>query len=183
MADSAPADGPLLQTWRMLLNGYGYNWYREENLARADDLLVRSRASDHLAAAAARLRELEAGYRRRHIPPPSRAQPDPDPDHLAAARRIRAAHDRILSADTVLRGAPVPPTDRIWARFSAEPEMLKRLVYHDVMLVGSAEALESGLAGLDAAAGLDDAREAEIDRHLTEIAAALKQRRDLLEFR
>jgi len=31
----------LYKTWVMLLNGYGYNWYRKDNQLRADDLLVR----------------------------------------------------------------------------------------------------------------------------------------------
>jgi len=43
----------------MLLNGNGYNWYRLDNQMRANDLLVRSRASEHLESAAARLRDPE----------------------------------------------------------------------------------------------------------------------------
>ena len=43
-------DDPLYRVGVMLINGYGYNWYRLDNQMRADDLLVRSRASEHLAA-------------------------------------------------------------------------------------------------------------------------------------
>ena len=36
-------DSRLYRIGVMLLNGYGYNWYRWDNQMRADDLLVRSR--------------------------------------------------------------------------------------------------------------------------------------------
>jgi len=57
-ADDRPLPGEDSRLHRigvMLLNGYGYNWYRLDNQMRADDLLVRSRASEHLESAAARL--------------------------------------------------------------------------------------------------------------------------------
>jgi hypothetical protein len=49
--DDRPLPGEDSRLYRigvMLLNGYGYNWYRWDNQMRADDLLVRSRASEHL---------------------------------------------------------------------------------------------------------------------------------------
>jgi hypothetical protein len=92
-----PGDGDrLYQLGVMLLNGWGYNWYREDNRRRADDLLIRSRASEHLANAAAHLRDLEGRYRRKYLPPPTRQNPSADPQHLATARQFRAvgAHRR-----------------------------------------------------------------------------------------
>ena len=93
-------DSRLYRIGVMLLNGYGYNWYRLDNQMRADDLLVRSRASEHLESAAARLRDLEGRYRRKYLPPPSRDHPDPDPQHLAAVRHFRSVAE--LPADAAL---------------------------------------------------------------------------------
>jgi hypothetical protein len=43
--------------------------------------------------------------------PVARDHPDPDPQHLAAARQFRA-----VEIDTRLWGAAVPPDDKIWLR-------------------------------------------------------------------
>ena len=72
---------------------------------RTDDLLVRSRASEHLESAAARLRDLEGRYRRKYLATPTREHPDPDPQHLAAARQFRGVADRILEIDYQAAGA------------------------------------------------------------------------------
>jgi len=171
---------PVYQTWVMLLNGYGYNWYRIDNQLRADDLLIRSRASDHLEAAAARLREIEGNYRRRWLPPPSREHPDPDPDHLAAARRIRATAERVLAVDTRVRGAAVPPNDKIWQRHRDEVDTLYRLSQCDVVLVGAAKDLADLAAGLPRDAALDAGAEEAIEMRLAYVAKSLAQRNELL---
>jgi hypothetical protein len=59
------------------------------------------------------LRDLEGRYRRKYLPPPTREHPDPAPQHLPAARQFRAVADRILEIDTRLRGAAVPPDDKV----------------------------------------------------------------------
>ena len=114
-ADERPLPGEDSRLYRigvMLLNGYGYNWYRLDNQMRADDPLVRSRASEHLERAAARLRDLEGRCPRKYLPPPTREHPAPDPQHIAAARQFRAIADRILEIDTRLRVLPYPLTTR-----------------------------------------------------------------------
>ena len=73
----------------MLLNGYGYNWYRLDNQMRADDLLVRSRASEHLESAAARLRDPERHYRRFVAQINSRGAVGPRSDILREANVLR----------------------------------------------------------------------------------------------
>jgi hypothetical protein len=153
----------------MLLNGYGYNWYRLDNQMRADDLLVRSRASEHLESAAARLHDLEGRYRRKYLPSPTRAHPDPDPQHLAAAQHFRAVADRILEIDTRLRGAAVPPDDKICLRQRGELETLQRLGRCDVVLVADAKELVSVVADLSAEVGIDPAIEQQIEQHLGRI--------------
>jgi len=153
-ADDRPLPGEDSRLHRigvMLLNGYGYNWYRLDNQMRADDLLVRSRASEHL-----------------------------DPQHLAAAQHYRAVADRILEIDTRLRGAPVPPDDKIWLRQRGEFETLQRLGNCDVVLVARAKELVETAAGLPADVCIDPAIEQEIDKHLGRLAETLTRRDEIL---
>ena len=176
-----PGEGdPLYQSWVMLLNGYGYNWYRLDNQLRADDLLIRSQASEHLGAAAARLRQIEQQYRRTYLPPPTRENPYPDPDHLAAARHIRAIADRIAETDTRLRGVPVPPNDMVWMRHRNEVDTLMSLCQCDVVLVGAGRDLAELAAALPLGGAVDAAAEQRIDRQLAYIATALARRAELL---
>ena len=182
-ADDRPLPGEDSRLYRigvMLLNGYGYNWYRLDNQMRADDLIVRSRASEHLESAAARLRDLEGRYRRKYLPPPTREHPDPDPQHIAAARQFRAIAERILDIDTRLRGAAVPPDDKIWLRQRGELETLQRLGKCDVLLVADAKELVSRVADLPADAGIDPASEQQIDQQLGRLAEALTRRDEIL---
>jgi hypothetical protein len=170
----------LLRIGVMLLNGYGYNWYRQDNRIRADDLLIRSRASEHLDHAVARLRDLEGRYRRHYLPPPTRERPEPLPQHLAAARLFRAVVERIGEIDTNLRGAAVPPDDKIWRRHRGEIETLQRLGQCDAVLMAGAKELDDVVAGLPTDAGLDPAAEEQIDRHLDQLRTTLRQRGEIL---
>ena len=52
IGDIPDPQSALYKTWVMLLNGYGYNWYRKDNQLRADDLLVRERAGHFIVEAA-----------------------------------------------------------------------------------------------------------------------------------
>jgi hypothetical protein len=173
-------DDPLYRIGVTLINGYGYNWYRLDNQMRADDLLVRSRASDHLGGAVARLRDLEGRYRRKFLPPPTREHPDPEPAHLAAARQFRAIEERIGEIDTRVRGAAVPPNDKIWQRHRDEVDTLARLGNCDVLLVGGAKELADLVAALPADAAVDRAAEQQLDERLARLSAVLSQRGDIL---
>lgn len=173
-------DDPVYRAWVMLLNGYGYNWYKLDNQLRADDLLIRSRASEHLAAAMSGLRDIEARYRHNYLPPPTREQPDPDPEHLAMVRRLRAVCERIAAIDTRLRGAALPPNDKVWMRHRDEVDTLYRLNQCDVVLVGAARDLAAGVAALPLDGGIDDAGEGRIEAQLAYISTALGRRGDLL---
>ena len=186
MADAHPPgtlpgqDDPVYRTWVMLLNGYGYNWYKLDNQLRADDLLIRARASEHLEAAVSRLRAIEAAYRRKYLPPPTRQHPDPDPEHLAAVRQVHDIAERVAEIDTRLRGAVVPPEDKIWQRHRDELDTLWRLSECDVVLVGAAKELAGIVAELPLDAAVDAEAEGRIDRQRGYLALALKQRDDLL---
>jgi hypothetical protein len=137
-----PGEGnPLWETWTMLLNGYGYNWYRLDNQARADDLLVRQKAGYFLGLAASKLLEAESAYQRKYLPPGTRENPFPPPDKVAAHRRLRELRQAILSMEGVVRSLPVPPTDKIWQRHRQELTTLKKLTDADIGLVGGAKLL------------------------------------------
>jgi hypothetical protein len=164
----------------MLLNGYGYNWYRLDNRMRADDLLIRSRASEHLARAVARLRDLEGRYRRKYLPPPTRERPDPEPQHLSAVHQFRTVEERIGEIDTRLRGGAVPPDDKIWLRHRNEIETLQRLGECDAILAASAKELDDYFAGLPEDAIIDAAVEVQIDGHLDRLTKILTQRSETL---
>ena len=182
-ADDRPLLGEDSRLYRigvMLLNGYGYNWYRLDNQMRADDLLVRSRASEHLESAAARLRDLEGRYRRKFLPSPTRLHPDPDPQHLAAARHFRTVAERILDIDTRLRGAAVPPSDQVWLRQRGELETLQRLGKSDVLLVAGAKEIASLVTELPVDVVLDPAIEQQIDEHLSRLTEGLTRRNEVL---
>ena len=180
MPDLPGQNNPLYRVGVMLLNGYGYNWYRRDNQMRADDLLVRSRASEHLEGAAAHLRDLEGRYRRKYLPPPTREHSDADPQHLAAARQFRAVQDRILEIDTKLRGAPVPPDDKVWLRHRRELDTLQRLGECDAVLVGGAKELAVLVAGLPAETDLDPAVEQQIDAQINQMGLMLDRRTAIL---
>lgn len=171
---------PLYRTGVMLINGYGYNWYRLDNQMRADDLLVRSRVSEHLGGAVAHLRDLEGRYRRKFLPPPTREHPDPDPVHVAAARQFRAIEDRIGDIDTRVRGAAVPTNDRVWQRHRDELDTLAKLGNCDVTMLGGAKQLADFVATLPADAPIDAASEQQIDALLAQLAGILARRGDIL---
>jgi hypothetical protein len=173
-------DNRLYRIGVMLLNGYGYNWYRQDNRMRADDLLVRSRASEHLASAVAALRAFEERFRRKYLPPPTREHPDPDPQHLAAVRRFRGVADRILDIDTKVRGGAVPSEDKIWRRHRDEIDTLRRLGECDAILVAAAKELADAVAGLPADAGIEPGDEQRIDQQLGQLTGVLTRRGAIL---
>lgn len=176
-----PGDGNrLYRIGVMLLNGYGCNWYRLDNRMRADDLLIRSRASEHLESAVARLRNLESRYRRKYLPPPTREKPNPEPQHLAAVHQFRAVADRITEIDTRLRGGAVPSDDKIWLRHRDEIDTLRRLGECDAILAAGAKELDDYIAGLPLDVAIDSAIERQIDKHLGRLTTVLTQRGEIL---
>jgi hypothetical protein len=173
-------DDPDYQSWVMLLNGYGFNWYRLDNQMRADDLLIRSKASENLAAACTGLRLLEAEFRQLHLPSPSREAPFPDASKLQAAARIRRLQERIAASDTKLRGAAVPVDDKIWARHRDETQMLASLIHFDTILIGTTEAIVKAVAGQNADSITRPEMTTDLERRIGILEAALVQRADLL---
>jgi hypothetical protein len=139
----------VYRTWVMLLNGYGYNWYRKDNQLRADDLLVRERAGHFILEAATTLQNQEAAYARKYLPAPTRENPFPPDDKLATHALIRQRRQELLALEARIRGLSTPPTDRIWQRHRTEVGVLENLARRDVQLVGLSQEVAAVAAKLD----------------------------------
>ena len=163
-----------------LFNGWGYNFYRRENNLRADDLMVRAKVSELLAAARVSVNAAERAYRLEHLPPPSREKPRPDPAALRDAQTLERLGGAIGRLEGHVRALPVPEADRITERLRREAETLGRLLEADAALVGQAEFLRSVLQGSDAAWVLANADS--LAEQIDALEAALQSRRDVLSF-
>jgi hypothetical protein len=176
-----PHEGsPVWETWVMLINGYGYNWYRADNQARADDLLVRQKAGYFLGLAASKLLEAEAAYQRKYLPPGTREQPFPPPDKVAAHRRLREVRQAILATEAAVRALPVPPSDKIWQRHRLELTTLKRLTDADVRLVGAAKLLADETENIAVDQWNESETAEKLNRILEEFKNQVEARRALL---
>jgi hypothetical protein len=176
-------DGPgtleesLLEAGELLLNGWGYNWYRAENLMRADDVLLRNHAEQVLGEAEAALQTASATFRSLFLPPPSRENPVPDPQRMAELRAFQALLAELDGVRTAVRGAAMPPDDKIWRRHRDESEMLARLGRSDAVLAGACAALRAEAALITGAESLG----ADLVRsRLAALRRVLAQRRELL---
>lgn len=136
---SGPSNDPVVQQLQLVLSGYGYNFYSAKNQARADDLLVRQRATYHLNQAVDMLATLRGDYQRRFIPPLTRANPDPPQEALAQSSEIEAVQQSISAAEAHIRGMSVPTQDHIWWRFQQELPLLTQLLSFDLALVRASE--------------------------------------------
>jgi hypothetical protein len=136
---SRPSNDPIVQQLQLLLTGYGYNFYNNTNQARADDMLVRERASYFLSQAVSMLTQLRSDYAMRFIPPLTRANPDPPQEVMAQIREIDSVQQALSSLESHIRGMSVPTQDRIWWRFRQEQALLMQLLNFDLTLVRSSE--------------------------------------------
>ena len=149
IGDIPDPNSSIYKTWVMLLNGYGYNWYRKDNQLRADDLLVRERAGHFMVEAAKVVQGLEAAYARKYLPTPTRENPFPPEDKLATHALIRQQYQDLLALEGRIRGLSAPPTDRLWQRHRTEVDVLEKLGQRDVQLVGLAQEVAAAAAKLD----------------------------------
>jgi len=175
---SADIETALLQAGELLLNGWGYNWYRAENLMRADDLLLRNQADSLLGDALAACRRAEAVFRQKYMGPPSRQRPLPDPERVAQLHEFQAVLEQLEDVRTRLRGAAMPPDDRIARRHNEEADLLVKLGRCDTVLAARAQALRSEAMSITPAdlTGLPG----RMEPHLTALRACLQHRGELL---
>jgi hypothetical protein len=139
--------GPVRKVAINLFYGWGYNFYRRENQLRADDQMVRAKACWLLGQARAAVERAQSDYRRVHLPPPTRAQPFPDPEAMANAQALERLSAALGALEGQVRNQPVPENDRMTQRYRAEAATLERLALADQDLVGRAELLRSRVEG------------------------------------
>ncbi|HEX5417021.1 MAG TPA: hypothetical protein VFZ25_15265 [Chloroflexota bacterium] len=163
-----------------LFSAYGYNLYEGKNRARADDLVLREKVADELANAAAALRSLRTAYQKRFIPPPSRENPSPPPERLAALRAIGESQQRVSDLESRVRGMTVPTQDRVWEKFRGEKALLNQLILHDYNLAAPAVAIRERCQALRPAEWGDDVESSLADL-IDQVEAAARQRAGLLQ--
>jgi hypothetical protein len=173
-------DSGLAHMGMMLLNGYGYNCYSIPDKMRSDDTLVRQQATHYLCEALAKLKEVEGNYRRRYLPPPSREHPFPDPQCLEKVREFAALQATIASTETKVRGASMPPNDKVWQMHRTELDTLRRLGRCDMELVGGTMELAECAKNLENADGLDDGAISRINESVSRIKDILAKRDAIL---
>lgn len=140
---SSPNSDPVVQALQVLVAGTGYNFYESRNTMRADDLLVRQRASGALADGARALAAQEVEYRRRFIPPATREAPFPPAVEMEALRALGRLRARLDSAASQIVGMPVPTQDKTWWRYREEKMTLARLLDFDLQMLRQCDALGS----------------------------------------
>jgi hypothetical protein len=170
--------GLLRQVAVNLFYGWGYNFYRKENQLRADDQLVRAKAAWLLGLARATVDAAEQAFRRERIPPPSRANPYPDPKAVADCQALERFCGAIGQVSGRLHAQPTPENDRLTQRYRSELSTLQRLAGYDEQLIGQCDLLKAAVEGktgawvLENLAGLEDG--------LRAIGQTLEQRQAVL---
>ena len=161
-----PSGDPIVNAVRLLMTGFGYNFYDAKNVARANDQLVRAKAAGILGDAGRALARLEYDYRAEYCPPPSREQPFLPVAVTQPLKKLERVIRRLADVETRIRAAETPATDMIWFRVRNERWVLEKLLAFDVGLAVTATDLGQRVAALDAAAlagtALDELR-TEID--------------------
>lgn len=132
-----------------LFYGWGYNFYKVENQLRADDQMVRSKASWLLGAAATAVCSAESDYRREFLPAPTRAKPFPDSEAIASAQKLEKLHREIVALEQFIHQLPVPANDRMTQRYRLEAPTLAGLIRFDSLLVGQCDLMHKSVTGLD----------------------------------
>jgi hypothetical protein len=178
--DPISSAGPIKQTALLLFYGWSYNFYRDENQLRADDLLIRSKVGGILAQARGHLKALEIEYRRTYLPPPSREHPLPDRQKTEQARRLERCGRLIETVATAIQSSSVPTADFVWLRHRSEGALLEILQNIDVRMVDAAvefhdRLIESHLADIS-----PETIEADIDQWLTPLRLILRERAERL---
>ena len=170
--------GPLTRIGINLFYGYGYNFYRQENQLRADDQRVRQMACSLLQRARSAINEAESRYRRENIPPPTRANPFPDPAIVTNAQTLEQIGREVGALEGRIRHQPVPENDRMTQRYRLEAPTLAALADKDALLVGQADLLRSIVE--DAAGDRILANRRGIEEGIAAITATLHDRESLL---
>jgi hypothetical protein len=146
-------------------------------ILRADDQLVRARAAELLADAAAVVTAVEAAFRAQNVAPPTREHPFPPDDVMRAIRRFDALRRRLHDVSAMMLALETPASDAVWDRLRSERSLLQRLLAADGALMAGAEDVLDTCRDLPPADGDPGAR---VEPALAAIDAAIRTRRQLL---
>jgi hypothetical protein len=161
-----------------LFYGWGYNFYKVENQLRADDQMVRSKASWLLGEAANAVSAAESDYRREFLPAPTRAKPFPDAAAVASAQKLERLHGEICGLEQFIQQLPAPANDRMTQRYRLEAPTLANLIHFDSLLVGQCELMRKSVTGVD---GLEILKELpDLEAGIAAIRATLHDRQAVL---
>jgi hypothetical protein len=173
-------DADLGERLRRLLRAYGHGLYGDRGRARADDLLVRQKAAGALGEAAGALRDLRTAYRRRFIPPPTRAQPSPPAERLESLATIGRLQERLADLEVRVRSMPAPAGDAVWDRYRRAPTLLNELLVRDYDLIAPCLEVRERTAALTPE-GWQAAVVSDLEAHLAQIERAIRDRADFLQ--
>jgi hypothetical protein len=143
--------------------------YTTKGRLRADDLLVRERVARSLADSTARLRDLASQWRADRVPPSTRENPFPPAEAMAPLRQADKLGRDIDAAATAVRGLPLLPEDKVWARVRRGG--LDELMQFDWALVGEADELAALLSAAPDLAAIDQVGVQQRLHRLTEVIA------------
>jgi hypothetical protein len=171
---------PVVQQLDLLLSGYGFNYYKSENRARSDDLLIRQQAAGSLSQTVGALSTLHSTYRLRYLPPPSRENPFPPREDQLRAADILSLRNRIDQIAAGIHGMSAPTQDKIWKRFRQELDLLTRLLSTDYLLITLCERVREAVASMTPQEWHDQDKQAEIDGALRELETVIRERQQIL---
>jgi len=175
-----PNKSAVVQQLELLMSGRGFNFYDNKNQARADDLLVRQRASGFLTDASQALTELEAAYRGQFIPASTREQPYPPADAMAKLKGIGQLRSKVSDIETQIRGMSVPTQDKIWWRFRDEAALLEQLVGFDYQLVSQCRDIADQLRAVTADDWNVGTAMVAINPKLSQLQTSIRERQQFL---
>lgn len=177
---SGPSSDPLIQKLQVLVGSPGYNHYDDRNEMRADDLLVRQRASGALAEGARALAALEVAYRQRFIPAATRESPYPPAGALESLRALGRLRARLDDLSAEILGMPVPAQDKVWWRFRDETTLLARLLDFDYRLLLQTDTIGQEARSLTVDQWQGGEAQARFDPLLSPLVESIQGRRRLL---
>jgi hypothetical protein len=178
--DPTAVAGPIQQAATLLFYDWGYEFYRAPHRLRADDLLIRAKVSEILAAARARLGALETRYRQEFLPPPTRDAPFPDRAQFEQARGLARCGQMIEAIATTVVAAPAPANDFVWLRHRSEGGVLEALAALDASLIDEAVILHNRIIALDLQAASAPEFEDRLTAWLKPLRALIDRRRERL---
>lgn len=141
--------GPARGLLSNLFYGCGYNFYRCEGEARADDLLIRGKLAQLLRECREHLRLLEAVFRREHQTRPDRDCAFPPPAAVATAQALRGAQRDLAAMEAAIHAAALPQLARTRQRHREERGTLEKLVMLDGEALLALVTLRDAVARLD----------------------------------